>query len=453
MRILLVLALLGLAASFYFAPDSFERRFWTVPEGALFDADPLVRAARGEEERSLGVAMEGYLDLTQSAAVDVEAVRGRFLTGLKLGAVAIGQQGLPQFVNEHVKIYLARRDEIDPDGFVLQEAVRTWINLRLGLPVQSAPHLFYSQAAVAIFLAARDDPRGHELLMEYVRRGPFYTQFFTYVRRSHPAWRAVRPLVKHYLEKGNLDGRLEAGVTLLDYNNLFGEGADLLEVHTENIRAAFSKCIERWGGRSRDRYFDQGAVALVLGLALLGGPAEQRALKNMPDVDFPEIVDFLRIARILAGVTPLEAYEIGSDRWNLLSSDAQDFYFRAAVQLFARLRRQVAAAAEGPQRERLAERLKAAQAVAEAGLVAGTKDVMIFCFQGLVCNDPFFESSLPPRMIEGRGPPSLYAASFTELQDPVAVLLPGMVSSEPDVAAIAAVTLLDIDAPPPIQGP
>ncbi|MHC4225375.1 MAG: hypothetical protein ACYSUN_15400, partial [Planctomycetota bacterium] len=230
-------------------------------------------------------------------------------------------------------------------------------------------------------------------------------------------------------------------------------GADLLELHTGNIRATFSKCLKRWEGRSRDDFFLRGAPSLVLGLALMGGSAERRALKNMADVDFPEIVDSLRIARILAGITPLEAYEIGSDRWNLLTSDAQDLYFRAAVHMFARLRRQISTAAEGPQKEQLKARLKAAQVVAEAGLVAGTSEVMIFCYQGLVCNDPFFESSLPPRMIEGRGPASLYAASFTKLEDPVPILLPGMVSPEPDIAAIAAVSLLDIDAPPPIQGP
>ena len=76
--------------------------------------------------------------------------------GNGLGAVAFGQPDLGRLVENSVQLYLERRDEIDPDGALLQEMLRSWVAVRLEYDS------FRTQAAVAIFLAARGDRRGAE---------------------------------------------------------------------------------------------------------------------------------------------------------------------------------------------------------------------------------------------------------------------------------------------------
>ena len=120
MKLALSVAVVGLVASLVLAPR------WArgIDEEFFWDTDPAVRAARGEELRSLGVALAGYEDLVEADPDDLDALRKRIHTGMILGAVAMGQEGLEELVMTQVESYLKRRDDADKVLSAVLERVR-----------------------------------------------------------------------------------------------------------------------------------------------------------------------------------------------------------------------------------------------------------------------------------------------------------------------------------------
>ena len=129
-------------------------------------------------------------------------------------------------------------------GSFLAEVIETWGRERLQFPWEHRLG-FYARASVAIYLAARGDAAGRDMLSRLAENPRFYQEVFPYYRRYRPSWPAVEPMVVHFLEHGGLGARVEAGVTLLEYNALFGVGDELVDRHLNDIHAAITEVRDR----------------------------------------------------------------------------------------------------------------------------------------------------------------------------------------------------------------
>jgi hypothetical protein len=433
MRFALILAAIGLVASLPLAPWHARG----LDEGLFWDTDPARRAARGEEEGSLGVAMAGYEDLF-NATGDLDALRHRIRTGLLIGAVAVRQPGLDALIEMQTRAYLERREELDPDGTFLQEVLERWVQERLHFDWETRLGL-YARTATAMFLAARGDPEAAKLLLKLMGQGGFYSEFFPYVRARHPGWPAVEPLARHYLEQGNLAARVEAGATLLNYYILFGVGGDLWDRHREGIRSAFAEM------RRRVLKFDQdpmttgsGGTALngIAMVGLLGFETERKIIALGRPERYAGHADVMRIARLWTGADSFDSVDQTSRVFRDLTPEARAQYYGAAAHRLAALHRGLI---EGSEEERdLLTRLLEA-AYDETG--SATRALALQTFVSLGAKQA---PALIRRAIVGRGAFSIDAAALADdLEDPVPILLPALRSQEPDYAALAAVSLLD----------
>jgi hypothetical protein len=263
MRVLALLGVAILGVSIYYAPAYRSAR----PAGRLgrsmADPDPRERIRRGEAERALGMMMSGYLD---SDPDDPEVARGKFLTMVKLWAVAYAQPELRVMASREIDAFIARHKELDPGGSLIDEAVTAWIELRLTLPERMG----YVVVAPAIFMAARNDRASIDRVLGFMKRGPFYGHLFPYVRRFHLRWDFVEQAIRQSLNTSDERARIEAGATLLDYHSLFGVGKELLETERKELLQSLTQGLRkiRIDYKAADR-MDRHAEAILFGLALL----------------------------------------------------------------------------------------------------------------------------------------------------------------------------------------
>ncbi|MHC5051098.1 MAG: hypothetical protein ACYTGK_10880, partial [Planctomycetota bacterium] len=425
-------AVIGVVLSLVLAP----RHAAGIDEEFFWDADPARRAARGEEEGSLGVTLAGYEDL-YDATGDLDALRGRVRTGILIGAVALGQPGLDELVMSQVDAYLAQRAELDPDGTFLQEVLEKWVHERLHFDWRTRPG-FYARSSTAMFLAARGDPAGRDMLLKLMGEGGFYTEFFPYIRARHPGWGAVEPVLRTYLEKGTLASRVEAGTTLLDYYTLFGVGEDLWKEHGETIRAAFLAMRKQVLAFSQDfATVGSGGTALV-GIAMLGmlGYEEERKIitRDRPAA-YGGHIDLMKIARVWIGLDGFEKYEQTTREYRDLEPRAKEQYYAAAAHRLAAMHRGLIEGTE-EEREQLTRLL-------EAAFDETYNVTRALAMQTLVTIGAEEAPPLLRRAIVGRGGLALDAATLRDdLEDPVAIYLPALRTQEPDYSALAAVSLL-----------
>ncbi|MHC4547260.1 MAG: hypothetical protein ACYTEZ_00665 [Planctomycetota bacterium] len=443
MRILAGLTVLGLCASAYLAPAYQRERPGSLPRVEFVD-EPAERAARGERERALGVALAGYEDLSAEDPADLEALRARIRVGLLIGAVALGQPGLHELVRVQTDAYLARRAELDPDGSFIRGVLEEWVEQRLHFDWTHRQG-FYARVSTAIFLAARDDPRGHDMLMTLVKKGEFYTEFFPYARRLHPGWPAVAPLVRHYLEQGGLAARVEAGVTLLDYKILFGTGQDLWERFGEDIRAAVREMRHRVRTLRQDpetRGSGETAILGLLMLAALGFPEEGKAVERATRRAYLQHADLVfHVGHIWTG---RRMFVPQSPEYKRLDPTAQTYYYRAVAHRAALLTRGLAPGTD--------EELDDCLRLLVAGFDGPYSGIRSLSLQVLAALVPEKRPELIRRAIDERNILSITAAALADrLDDPLAVLLPPLQSPEPDYSALAAVTLLDRGDTRPLQ--
>jgi len=452
MRLSALIAAVGLVFSAFFAPRVHRNR---EPEHAgrrLVVTDLKERARIGIRQRALGVAYMAFEEAANRDPGDLEALRGRIRTGILLGAVALGEPRLTELVAQNTDAYVENRDRVDPDGTLLQEALRAWCALRMEHPY------WYARCAVAIYLAARGDDKGFKALRGFMEKGPFSNEFFPYARRFHPAWRGVGPLVEHYLGGGKLGGRVEAATTLLDYNVLFGEGKRILERRLPAMRRAFEEMKARLRSPKLDSATWAHGAAALFGMAMLanlGYTEERDALARMdPLHDCPNHADVFRVARIWAGLDPFERYPPTSRAFKIFPDTIQEQYFRAAAHRAAVLKRELVGQTDPARRKELKKQFDDARDLVEAGFLGSSTVVRVTCMEALAAIDGARAQPMLQEVVLGRGVPSLFAASLVDqLDDPVAVYLPGLRSPEPDYAALAAVSLLDLGEARPIERP
>ena len=159
MRILVPAAVLLLAASALLAPLVREARNPGPDPQSFVQIDPRARIAEGTRERAPGLEYSGYQEILSTDPDDPEALRGRIRTGFRIATARPTDPDTPRLLNEQVTDYLTRRDSIDPDGELLRECLRQFVDRRLEHPA------WLLQSAYAIFLAARGDENGSNTLL------------------------------------------------------------------------------------------------------------------------------------------------------------------------------------------------------------------------------------------------------------------------------------------------
>lgn len=447
MRLLTALAAAVLLGSLFLASRHRARRAPSFPIGRFVTEDPSARVRVGKAEKALGVEMSGCEDLVRERPGDMDALRARIRVGFLLGSVGLAQPRVPEIVRAQSDAYLEHRERIDPDGTFLGEAIRQWADARLRLD-RDHQTSFYACAAAGIFLGARGEPKARETLFEITRQGDFHLQFFPFARRYHPGWPIVEPLVTHYLEHGDLAGRAEAGVTLLEYHDLFGVGGDLFERFLPVIRDSVREMLERVHALTDEGASQAGRTAVV-GMALLAsrGDADQmRLLAEAKDervsASYAPHVDTVRIARLWTGLEDFASIGPLSVRFKDMDPFDQETYYLAVAHRAQHLLRQ------GGATEELSRLLD----VLESAFDGTVQTLRVLAMQALLRLAPERGAALVRRALDARGPFAVYAGALAErVDDPVALFLPYLGSPTPDVAAISAASLLDLPFPHALQ--
>jgi len=442
MRVLTAFAALGLLASAFFASRYYTDRRGSLPLAQFVTTDPRERVRDGAAGRRLGEELAGWEDLAAADPSDIEALRNRIRVGILIGAVAFGHPGLDELVKAQTDAYLERREEIDPDGSFLDGVIETWVKERLHFPWEHRLG-FYARTSVAIYLAARRDPAGEKMMAILAQNPLFYTQVFPYIRRYRPAWPAVEPLIVRFLEADGLGGRVEAGVTLLEYNTLFGVGGDLIERHREDIKAAVDEVRTRLRRASVDEDTAMSGRSAVVGmglLAVLGDADERRELEAASSERvlryYVPHADTVRLARLMAGIDSFDTLPPMSERFKDLDTRDKELYYFAAAQRALEILREKGDAGRGEIGEYVD--------LLEAAFDGGFPGLRCFVMQVLCRIAPARGAALVERAIRARGTLSIYGGILADdPADPVAIFLPALRSPEPDLSALAAVSLLD----------
>ncbi len=429
MRLLTIASALVLAGSVFFAPG-FRQRAAAAGDERFVDADPRTRALRGEREGALGVALSGFLAWADGGAGPLEAQRGAFRAAILLGAAALGQPGIEAGVlRPQVAHYLAHRAQLDPDGSLLRDALKGWIDIRLDFH-RHPNAMWLVSVSVAMYLPILGDPRGVALLREFGERGPFYGELFRYARRFHRPFVTLREMLEHYLARGDLNGRVQAGATLVDYARIEKEGLDLLARYEPEIRAAFQEAVSRFvplSAATGSEEVDRGHAALH-GLAMLRGEEDVKLLRSLDPRNVGHYVTSLSLARIWAGIDP--PLEIPGTAFLALDDYQREYYFRAACHNFAHARTD--------------EEKRSWLKVMEAGLVWPDTAVQVYCFHALASLSPEHKD-LPREKARERNVVALFAAMLLPPDERLPYLLPGLYSEQRsfDYQALAVVGLLE----------
>jgi len=437
MRLLLLtlLAAAGLLVSAGYAPRYQGNRPNELPD-ATFTTPPRERIESALAERRLGAVLSGYEDLLTEDPGDVEALRARIRHGLMIGAVSLGQPGLGTLVQHQTDTYLGeRRHEIDPDGTFLPGVIEEWAQHRMKFTWDFRAG-FYARSSMCMYAAARGHPDGAAGLLELAKKGEFHLEIFPFIRQFHPAWPAVRTLLAYYLEHGDLVARVESAATLLDYHLMFGEGKDLLDRQLPVIRAAIKEMRDRMragkvgeGGR---------ATVIAMGLLALQGDEREREILERAAKEKPlyvPFVDTITIARVMAGLEELATYAPHKTRFKALDLQDQDLYYFAAAHRAAHLKR------TGGSEDAYRQSLRMVQ----TGFDAGSLPVRVFCIQAIGRLEPAMSRTMLQRAIDDRGLLSLYAMVLSrDIDDVVPMMLPALRATSPDVASLAAATMLDL---------
>ncbi|MEE8104757.1 MAG: hypothetical protein V3T86_04395 [Planctomycetota bacterium] len=418
------LALFGLAlltASAIFAPEVRRERGLIARESDLYDADPKVRAERGERENLLGAALSGYNAMLEKDPEDKAAWLGRFRTIVRLGATASGQPTLSIMVRDTVQEFIGKRHELDPDGTFLQKTMLDWTRLRL------KETNWYMAVSSALYLAGRGYDEGADQLMGYTKAGPFFGEFFGFCIRLHPPFRGVRPILEHYLERDETPEVVWAGAALLEYHRIYGEGEEMLARYVEKIRGAFHETLD-----NIDHSVDEGEVLLrtgtaILGLARLAGPNEIDRLERTHFKDLPRHNRELRIARIWVGLLPVTARLPGTSKFEHMPNDERELFFRMAANRYAIL-------PDGEEKDIYLSLLETARDWPASDRVR----VHAIHSMAALCPDKIDLE----RMASAGGTDSIVAALLLP-GDQTPNLLPGIVAPDPHYAAMAAVGVLD----------
>jgi len=228
-----LLGLLVLAASIPGALWAYGERQPHRDHSRFVDPDPLQAATEAAENGWLGRALAASELALAEDPENPDRLRMRIRNVFRLAAVVVREQHLKEVVTGQAQLYLLRRNELDPDGSFLQQVLREYADIRLALPL---PMDFYARIGTAVYLAGKGDERAKKAIWEISGMGPLYTEMLQFARRYHPPYAGMEEHIAHYLKHGKLAARLQAGATLLEYNGVYGEGAELLGKHRSRIR-------------------------------------------------------------------------------------------------------------------------------------------------------------------------------------------------------------------------
>jgi hypothetical protein len=448
MRLLTALSVAALLLSGYLGFRHYVERPGGLPAATFVTADAATRVREGEAGRRLGVLFGGYEDLVRERPDDPDALRGRIAAGILLGAVDSGQPDADAMMLREIETYLDRRATLDPDGRFLQGVLERWLDDRLAPDPMPTPRTALARVWAAICLAARGDARGRVTLEEIAARGvPAPLEYFPTVRRFHPGWPGVEPLVVHALEQGDLRGRVEAGLTLLDYHALFGVGGELVERHLAGIRESFAETRRAIPGASLREAVELPGGPAVFGTALLANRGLEEERQILARAEGKEVLGYIpfgpyvTMARIAAGLESFEKFSPLTARFAEFETvEQQESYF-----LMVAHRATALAAAGGDEHRALVDLLE----VAFDGTLPGPRVVSMQVLSRIA---PDRGRALVARGVRGRGPFGVFAGALAdEVEDPVPHFLPGIRSPQPEVASIAATSLLARDGPPALQ--
>lgn len=397
---------------------------------------PRERIAAVKDPKRVGYLYMAYKEANEKSPDDPEILRGRIRNGFLLGAVAEGQPGLGDLVREEAHLYLDHRKQIDPDGSFLHDVLDAWVNERLKLN-EHTPMGFFGRLAVAMQLAACGDERGTKELFAFAKKGPVFTHFFPLVRTYLPGWKGVEPLCRYYLEaydnkKYKMDARVQAGTVLLEYHQLFGAGDDLYRRDLATVQRALRERASDLPSPPPGPGVQASCEQALLGLAMLGDPADRAFLARLKFEDVGIYAPVLRVARVWAGIDPFEKYDMQSANWTLLPDYVQMLYFRAAGYCYVSARK----AGRAKEASKLLGLVEAALGV------PGNTPLRLYAFEVLArCSDQY--PDLPRKVARGLGVPSLYAALLLpDKADKLSYLLPGVSSPMAEYASLAAVHCL-----------
>ena len=168
--------------------------------------------------------------------------------------------------------------------------------------------------------------------------GPLYTELLQFARRYHPPYSGMQEYIEHYLNHTKLAARLQAGATLLEYNGIYGAGAELLAKHRSRIREDCKTAMVGLYDPNASDDMRRARDAALLSLAMLGEPQDGKLLLSITEKRGipPAHAEVLRIARLWAGLIPLRRLALTDVYFKSFGRRAKELYFRAAAHNFAR---------------------------------------------------------------------------------------------------------------------
>jgi len=447
MRILLPLSILVLVASAVWAPLEFRAREPQVDTSGLELGTARERAARAEKDRAIGPALHAYQDLRTEDPNDLEALRGLLRATLRLSASMPRQSDIGEALQRVATDYLAALPEVDPDGSLLQESLREWVDIRIH-------HDWYlARAAVAMWLASRNDPAGRDEILDLMRRGPFWRNYYSYCQRFYPGWSGVEGFVREHLASDDDDKRIYAAVTLLIYHRIWGVGDDLLKQHGRAIRDLLIKAKAELEPSQYDSQPGTPGGQTILGLALLRDRDSRRILASMRLLDHPYLARVLEIARFWAGIDPWEKADFDSRKYETWYPSDHEAYFLGVMIAYADVVRRARVETDPKKKEALDARAKKLAVLVETATFFRMTSVQILARRTRAAIFPDQSEAIHRELIDQGGIDSIFGAMALPLDERIRLLLPAVSAQSPDYAGLAVAGMLRMDAPMPIQMP
>ena len=435
MRLVAVLATLILAASAWYAPTIRAGKTASFAASEFAVSDPAERVRIGKKERALGIQLAGYDELINGGSKDPAHRLGRIRIGILLGAAVDAHKGLGELVQAQIRDYIEHRETIDPDGSFIRELMRDWIRLK----TQNPDH-FYQRVAVLIFRAAAGEKDALTELLKYNERGPFYSQFFPFVRSHFLRWNVVEPFVKYQLERlddKDIYGFVEASYTLLLYESIFGVGTELLDSNLDEIRDAMKTVYGRLARPDpTNRLLIGAGVSVLRGmtiLALRGDRDFRKILIQAEPVEMPYHLEYLAVAKTALGPLPRP----GQREFDGLEPELQTFLFRIAAVRAGLIRRALGSNDDPALADQLDAMLKFVRVGYQtAAPLARGPMLLMLCKVGTDADRARIDEALV-----GGNIPALVASSLKRPEDPIRLMLPAINSPLTWPGALAAVSI------------
>jgi len=447
MRILLTLSLVLFVGSAIWAPRKFRDRRPEIDTSALAVGTPEERAAQAEKEHALGPAILAYREILEKDPKNLDALRGMFRATVRLGAAAPRQPDIADILQQVARQYLAALPAIDPDGSLLQDSLRDWVDVRLH-------HSWYlARGAISMWLESRGEQAAYDEIRDLMRQGPFWRDYYSYCQRYMPEWAGVARFVDADLVGNNQEARIYAAVTLLTYNRLYLVGEDMMKKHGRLLRDVLIEAKADMQPNIHDNSPGTPGGQTILGLALLRDKDARRILARMRLLDHPYLSRVLENARFWAGLDPWEKADFESRGYEHWYPIDHEMYFRGAMFYYADVLRRARAETDPAKKSKLTADVKRMSVLVETAMYFKMTSVSLLARRTQAALFPKQSEAIHRKMIEQGGVDSVFGAMAMPLEERIPILLPAMSSRQPDISSLAVAGMLRLDAPGPLQLP